>query len=1520
MNIYERYASGEHDRRFFEQQKQPASQIRLRPLSGQFDVHLPDTTACKPVSFWKSICPQAAFFTGHDSVLFGHVVTLVYKNTSTSKICAASVTKFGTNVYENIILDASSRFWPACENLDEQHRHSNVRRALAIANLKNFNKLWNNRGSLTLDSPWDETNAGALASTMELMDTQTPEALGNALLSLGLLQELFLSSLMVDVVYNNADPEGGQKVVEENNSLVTLLGTQMEQLFDPLLEYLPQAMEYQYAPPAHAETYLSYNASVEKVVQELVDVQSHFTMDLIGLLQDFIIPLRVKVLGASPTSTMGMLKVNLIFPPTIDEVTRINCIIHNLLQEAQKHGYMEVFRVLGTLLPFSYKAFVRHQANIAKFHSRFAKFVEHNKEYAIDDEDTNKGNYTTRGIESIITGTVFELPKLKLIIMRLYQLILSEKQKISLFEEKLDEEADELEQHYNSAIRTIDAFGYNGESTELAQKSRIFTPSGKLLTELATGWPAELQYGWMTRKVLGVFEMKNTRDSVNSTSHEALIIFSDHLLFLEVASSDGAKSSLKLSDVLMNSLINQKPFPKLSYFPDLKVKYWSGIDNVVVRSHETDSGCGISFTTYCKNEFRSKDSSEFLHVQTYDMMDKTDTNTRNSIVDLVTKAQILHKSAPFHLFKCTESGLTRYYCAHDQKDYASEISKSPVAILLSMTKEDVEQVFNAHPQVYLVFTMTYLNDHTVQLTGQNREKTFSMEEIVTVEDLNFSLREMLSNGLELMFHSSYLMTDLVNSNHEMIQDFLERISEKPTMTRSLKSSLSLGTFKATSEAGIEDSSVFDNYSTYPETIAHVEEGPKAIPPAAQPQKAEAKNRKSFVQAFMHKLKRKNKHSGLTDEQAKAARDRKSQAKIPNTGIPRGRKQKFKRLYKPAPQLDEMSTVSSTPTQDRVPSGEVRFTKAPEFKSYDMNGAYDTTLGTVTDEGEAYVSNQKRLASGFTGTSSRYTSGSIDVNSQFNFPNANSETGDEGIRKSVDTIKYSPISGSVLDVENGSFKTALSHQGTRQPEVSEGLQIELPMATSQASEEPRKVSNGSASTIKSSIKSRRSEPNQPTETIIEPQIVAAPAAAPQPRAQVYRSLFAEAPIATSKPIVTEAPKTVSQPIVTEATKAVSKPIVTEAPHATSQPIVTESPKVVSKPSVTEPKHSVEAQPVEAQPPVLAEVNEPKLTEPAPVMASETEREIEEAAPESPRIDAIEPQSESSMPKRRIFSSQDIALALENINATGISPDIYNKYKVYDEMPTSVLVNDGEANWVAMSRDNSSNLQSEVQAMKEAAHMNSLDVIDVTPSSMLMKPSVQQFDSSDGTFSTVEMVTIVQDDNTEPAIRAPRLIYDVMMPQKDQSSLSLSSQFVNDFGRQLDKEFCLSNSDLAHNYLYLASLAEDDGAETITEPEVSVPSMHTALDRSEESIERSVVGMSLGSNVTSSEEEYFSSQDFASAMEFMKTADKKPESMTTSSSEKTLMCELLNDKDATFSPDMRLDLIAYLSDVLQGNVEI
>lgn len=969
MNVYKRYVSGEHDKNFLEHNHcRKKGHIKLRPLSGQFDVMPNLLYNVRSLSHWLEIFPQAAFFTGFDPNLFGHVVTVVYKNRSTNKLSTVSITKFGCNIYENIILDSSSRFWPACENLTPSHRSSNVRKVLAITNLKNYNKLWNNRGNVEITRSWDETNAGSLASTMKLMEGYTPSELGERLLALGLLQTLNVASVLVDLVYDNVN--GGEKVTAQNNALVSLLGVQMDQLFDPLLEYSPQAMDYVYKPPSEttAGCPLLSNLHINEVIKELLMVQTNFTMGLVNILQDLIIPLRVHFLSKPSEFVPGEININQAFPPTIDEVARINCVLHNSLKTAQTYGYSEVFKVLGTLIPYFYSAFVRHQANIRRYNLKYMKFLKHHQVF--EDKIVNLKSYSPHQVESIISGSVFELPKLKLIIKRLYDVIISEQAKFEIAEPKTNNS--ELNVNFKTAIESIDALGFCDE-TDKPVKKRIFTPSGRLLVELAKGWPEELQYGWSNRKVLAVYEIQSSF----SKEHEILIVFTDHLLFLDITSPEHGQDKLKLADILMNSLINKIPLPKLRYNPDLKVKYWCSIDRIIAKSFDSVNGKCMSFTTYGGNSFKLREQDKPTYSLVYDFLADTDAiSTCNKIMTTITKAQILHKSTAFHLFKFTESDLNRFYCAHDKEEYKSEKMKSAVVILLNISKKEIEEIFAENPQVGMVLALSSLNDYTMHVFGYNRQRSYEVKEVVSIENLVDLLKEIIAKSLNSMFHSSFMTKELVLSGERLLEVFYTCQSlgsldvKKPELPVKLYSSSSEET------RGPRDSATeaFNLYSQYPIINSSCEDqSPKCEEPVqiidsvqvSQTTPSKLKRKKSAVFSFFLMLKSKQK--GPQFGSADFEYDNGSV----NLNLPAGKQITYKRLYKPEPLLCEESR-EGTMIIDPALTQRDNINSMALLNQYPLLSVIEQ-YSMLKESGEVKEPNQDQDHS------------SLDINEEFEFP-------------------------------------------------------------------------------------------------------------------------------------------------------------------------------------------------------------------------------------------------------------------------------------------------------------------------------------------------------------------------------------------------------------------------------------------------------------------------------------------------------------------------------------------------------
>ncbi|KAF6069139.1 hypothetical protein FOB64_003487 [Candida albicans] len=699
--------------------------IPIKQLHSQFDNTENATTKSTTVDEWLDIFPQAAIFTGFDDILFDYVITIVYRKHE--NISTKSITKFGVSTYENMQLTHRSRFWPSCENLELKYQKSKVRRSLAISNLKNSNKLLNHAGDLPELPNFDETHAGTFASNMNLLSGKSPIEFGKQLLQLGLLQEHSLNSYGMDVVYNNTS--SSQEIVDENNKLVFLLGEQLDHLFDPLLEYSPETMNFIYTPQ---QTQVPQTKLITSIVNELVTVQTNFTSKLVDLLQNLITPLRANVLD----SPDGITRVNQVFPPTIDEITRINCILNESLLKAKSINYLEVLRAVANILPYFYKPFVRHEANLKGFYSRLRKFAT-SSILAIA-----KKEYSVREIDSIVTGSLLELPRLKLILKRLYDAIESEKLKLKNFE-NFDEDETMVNKYYTAAMEVIDAFGGHDEQVDL--KQRIFTPTGKILTELATNWPAELHYGWLSRKVVGIFQLERS----------LVVIFNDYLLFLNIIDNNGymEESHLKkisVSDALMHSLVNEKPLPNLSCFPAMEVSSWCNINEVIATTFvaPTDDNPKDDFI-----RFLSTSSTGFQSLSAIKQFSKTyhvENNKSKTIIELINKARLLYKCSPFHLFKANDRHLSIYYTAHEDKVYENEISQSPFVLFLNM-KLDVPRYFETCPNLQLLLQASFVGDDKIQITGYNKPSQEQINEFVRPNEFSDFLKHKVFNCFNGIF-------------------------------------------------------------------------------------------------------------------------------------------------------------------------------------------------------------------------------------------------------------------------------------------------------------------------------------------------------------------------------------------------------------------------------------------------------------------------------------------------------------------------------------------------------------------------------------------------------------------------------------------------------------------------------------------------------------------------------------------------------------------------------------------------
>lgn len=744
-------------------------------------------------NYWQKMISSAAYFHVENSIL-GDVFAMVYNNNlkdeKSHTLSTFIITKHGCSVNPSIDVSPNSKYYPAIENLSEIHKSSKVRKALAISLLKTFadfsNDLVENlykQANLSIDTfDWDETQAGLLASEMTLLDDRSPTDVGTFLYDLGYItSNLSTSSYVVDVLYSEQD--NNENISEKNNALAFLLGKQLEQLFDPLTEYSPEPTENVYKPPiirnkdipigSNDDGQYPYDNNdddhlIKSICSELIAVQTNYTVSLVQFLQNFIVPLRIQVLeNKLPGFTTE--KLNHIFPPTIDEVTRINCIFLDMLKLAQPFGSYEILKACGTTIPYFYKAQMRHEAAIKHFHSNYLQFKE-------QIEKLNRSDllsFDQRTIETCVYSSL-NLVKIQLIIQRLVKNKIWSKhliENVNIFEKSCN---DTISSFANDQLKP-----YNG---------RVFTPTGKILTEIAKGWPSELQYGWLTRRVVAVFDATDILAN-NVKDRSVIIVFSDHVLFLSIDDDEyyynywsNTQSIHKpsISDILLHSLINETPLTQL---PHMSVKSWSNINDLNA----------LYFTTCITPDSTSKPNSfvRFFNDKnaSFTGIYKLDKVSGKYVTEVLARSKILNKSQSFHLFMGTisndeisnldddnkdETSMKKkagdnivrrvYYTAHEASTYEKESTKSPFIVLFN---QDYDENLLSKYNVYAFITLNFINEDTIKLECLSRCKFDGQEKV----KLEYNIRaDLLSASLSLIL--SELFATHISVYNPMMLDYL----------------------------------------------------------------------------------------------------------------------------------------------------------------------------------------------------------------------------------------------------------------------------------------------------------------------------------------------------------------------------------------------------------------------------------------------------------------------------------------------------------------------------------------------------------------------------------------------------------------------------------------------------------------------------------------------------------------------------------------------------------------------------
>ncbi|KAM3160028.1 DH domain-containing protein [Lachancea thermotolerans] len=598
----------------------------------------------------ESIFPDAAVFRGFDELLWGYFIIAVYKEPMTGKLSSLVVDKMGVTHFNSVDISRESRFHPAIENLTAEHQKSNVRKCIAASMLQKFSNLTPEMVAKiepNMKYDYDPTVAGDLADSCQLVGFCSPADVGKSLGRLGFLQDRYVGSALLDVVYENK-----QETIDSNNELVFHLGEQLEQLFNPLTEYSPEQTESVYKPPEDDRDIEEEGSLIASICNELLQVQTNFTLALVEFLQKFLIPLRIKA-SNEEIDALSIPKLNRLFPPTIDEVIRINCIFLDALKAATPHGSKEVLNACSVTIPYFYKAYTRHEAATKNFSKDIKLFMAKFRS-VIPSCDV----YTELRIETIMKGPQEIILKLKLILERLWST-----KKWGNYDLKL------AEARYSKVIEIIDSFG-NVEQVLSSYSTRVFTPSGKILTELAKGWPVELQYKWLKRRVVGVFDVTDSNDA---TQKNILVIFSDFIVILKVLDdesyhdSNAGKKPL-LSDILMNSLINEVPLPPK--IPQLQVLCYSYIDNVFASTFDDK---------FIRIDYFDEEGANSIALQII-----SSSATASQVSDLVLKAKILEKDTAFHLFRYSNEELQIFSTAHEMGAYSTENIRSRFALFLNI--------------------------------------------------------------------------------------------------------------------------------------------------------------------------------------------------------------------------------------------------------------------------------------------------------------------------------------------------------------------------------------------------------------------------------------------------------------------------------------------------------------------------------------------------------------------------------------------------------------------------------------------------------------------------------------------------------------------------------------------------------------------------------------------------------------------------------------------------------------------
>lgn len=609
-------------------------------------------------------CASDAVYMAAEDEALGNVFAVVYRaKPGVPKLSIILIGAHGTSGFVDMTLDRSSRYYGACKGLAPSHFKSPVRRALAIAVLRTYATMDKPlREKLVPDS--DESSAGALGSKFRLVHGKFPGQMGSRMIDAGLISPKQVGSTLLDIVYEDSD-----LTIDQNNELVYLLGEQLEQLFDPLSEYSPEPAEKVYVPPSEEPKPGTGLDSETKQVQDLCEKlylqQARSRGEVLDFLQTTLIPLRVEVLkGSFPNLTIA--RLNTVFPPTIDELFRVNNIFYQALRSAVPFGAFEVVKACGATIAYFFRACMRHEAATSNSDQLLSELLNDQPEVQrflrsppSEIRDIIKNHYNQL---STIRNTLDELIKTK-------RWSIAERHQVNEF--------------YAVTTETVNAFDPSHNKGNLIANG-IMT-SGNVLSSMCRNWPQALNKDAENRRVVTIFDAVDILEPNESIRdlHMVFVVFSDVLLVCRPSESIPSTSHSGLhipsvGDMLLHAMLNEATIDR--ELPSLEVVSWSPILDV---------------------HFASFDRSQHLFVVSPSMVGSYQLSQPGSnaasLVSLLAKAKITTKTRPFHLFRIDGEDTTIYSTVQELHGYREESHKTGVAIFLSV--DVTPQILTKHKLV-----------------------------------------------------------------------------------------------------------------------------------------------------------------------------------------------------------------------------------------------------------------------------------------------------------------------------------------------------------------------------------------------------------------------------------------------------------------------------------------------------------------------------------------------------------------------------------------------------------------------------------------------------------------------------------------------------------------------------------------------------------------------------------------------------------------------------------------------------